>query len=79
MSRIYVFETATRTAGLAMPAESGLQFHASDDAFASLEKRRYARVEDIQADVNRLAASPATTVIVGGNGSRRASKRSSTR
>jgi hypothetical protein len=79
MSRIYVVETATRTAGLAVPAESGLRFYASDHAFAALEKRRYARIKDIQADVNRLAASASDTCIVGGNGSRRTRKRSSTR
>lgn len=62
MSRIYVVETATRTAGLAVPAESGLQLHASDHAFAAIEKRRYARIEDIQAAVNRLADTAGTTV-----------------
>ena len=79
MSRICVVEVATKTPGLAAPDESGLRFYAADHAFAALEKRLYARLDDIQADVNRLAVSREATVIAGGNGSRRTHKRSSPR
>jgi hypothetical protein len=79
MSKFYVIETATRAAGLAVLVESGLQFHASDNAFAALEKRRYARLEDIRADVERLAASTTAPVIAAGNHGRRGHKRSTTR
>ena len=55
MTDIYAVEMPTRTAGLAVRAEQGFRFYASDHAFAVLEQRRYARLDDIYADVRRLA------------------------
>ena len=79
MSRIYVVETDTKTVGLAVPAENGMRFYAADHAFAALEKRLYARLDEIRAAVNRLAASPATIEIVRVSSGRRVHKRTSTR
>ncbi|HWB49487.1 MAG TPA: hypothetical protein VG651_10285 [Stellaceae bacterium] len=58
MTDIYAVETPTRAAGLAVRAEAGFRFLAADLAFAGLEGRSYARLEDIKADVRRLAATP---------------------
>ncbi len=58
MTDIFAVEMPTRTAGLAVRAETGFRFYASDHAFAGLEGRSYRRLQDIQADVRRLAAGP---------------------
>jgi hypothetical protein len=55
MTDIFAVEMPTRTAGLAVRAEAGFRFYASDHAFIGLESRNYTRLEDIQADVRRLA------------------------
>jgi hypothetical protein len=55
MTDIFAVEMPTRAAGLAVRADAGFRFYASDHAFAGLEGRSYARIEDIQADVRRLA------------------------
>jgi hypothetical protein len=58
MTDIFAVEMPTRTAGLAVRAEEGFRFYASDNAFAVLEGRSYDRLEDIHADVRRLAKAP---------------------
>jgi hypothetical protein len=58
MTDIFAVEMPTRTAGLAVRAEAGFRFYASDQTFAALEGRSYDRLEDIHADVRRLAKAP---------------------
>jgi len=58
MTDIFAVETATRTVGLAVRAEAGFRFYASDHAFAGLEGRSYPRLKDIHTDVRRLAEAP---------------------
>lgn len=58
MTDIFAVEMPTRTAGLAVRAAAGFRFYASDHAFAALENRSYDRLEDIHADVRRLAKAP---------------------
>jgi hypothetical protein len=58
MTDIFAVEMRTRTAGLAVRADQGFRFYASDHAFAGLEGRSYDRLEDIQADVRRLGVTP---------------------
>jgi hypothetical protein len=58
MTDIFAVETETRAAGLAVRAETGFRFYASDQAFAGLEGRSYRRLTDIHADVRRVAKAP---------------------
>lgn len=72
MTDIFAVETSTRTVGLAVRAEAGFRFYASDHAFASLEGRNYRRVEDIQADIRRVAEAPRFPAPSHGRGKHRA-------
>jgi hypothetical protein len=54
MTDIFAIETPTRTVGLAVRADAGFRFYASDHAFVGLERRRYRRLEDIQKSVRQL-------------------------
>jgi hypothetical protein len=58
MTNIFAVETAERTAGLAIRNEADFRFYASDHAFVALEGRSCTRLQDIQADVRRLAETP---------------------
>jgi hypothetical protein len=58
MTNIFAIETSARTAGLAVRNEADFRFYASDHAFVALEGRTYVRLEDIRADVRRLADTP---------------------
>jgi hypothetical protein len=58
-------------AGLAVRAEAGFRFYASDHAFASLEGRNYRRLQDIHADVRRLAEAPTIPALSQRRGKRR--------
>jgi hypothetical protein len=69
---IFAVETPTRTAGLAVRAEAGFRFYASDHAFVGLESRNFRRLEDIQAAVRRLADATKTPVPAHRRGKRRA-------
>lgn len=62
MSDFFVVETATRIAGLAVRAEHGFRFYASDHAFARLEGRRYARIEDLHIDISRITGDRPTEI-----------------
>ena len=55
MTDIFAVETPTRTVGLAVRAEEGFLFYASDRAFLGLEGHSYPRLQDIQKQVRRLA------------------------
>jgi hypothetical protein len=70
MTNIFAIETSARTAGLAIRNDADFRFYASDHAFVPLEGRAYVRLEDIRADVRRLAETPAVP-----NASRRGGKR----
>ena len=61
MTDIFAIETSTRSAGFPVRAEAGFRFYATDRTFSGLEQRRYRRIEDIYADVQRLADGVATT------------------
>jgi hypothetical protein len=58
MTDIFAVETPTRTVGLAVRADTGFCFYASDQAFAGLEGRHYGRLEDLQAEIGRVARTP---------------------
>jgi len=55
MTDIFAIETPTRTVGLAVRADAGFRFYASDQAFIGLEGPSYRRLEDIRKGVRRLA------------------------
>lgn len=55
MTDIFAVETPTRIVGLAVRAETGFRFYASDHAFAGLEDQKYRRLEDIHRSVRQLA------------------------
>jgi hypothetical protein len=57
MTDIFAIETSMRTAGLAVRADAGFRFYASDHVFTGLENRSYRRLEDIHTDVARLASA----------------------
>ena len=71
MTNIFAIETSARTAGLAVRNEADFRFYASDHAFVALEGRTYVRLEDIRADVRRLAKTPS----VPGSSRRRGKRR----
>ncbi len=78
MTDIFAVEIPSRTAGLAVRAELGFCFYASDHAFAGLEGRSYRRLEDIHAEIRRLAAAPKApdpSQHRGKRGARRAARR----
>jgi hypothetical protein len=60
MTDIFAVETPTRTVWLAVRANTGFHFYASDQAFTGLEGRRYGRLEDLQAEIGRLIRTPRT-------------------
>jgi hypothetical protein len=72
MTDIFAVEIPTRTAGLAVRAEAGFRFYASDQTFAALEGRSYDRLEDIHTDVRRLAKTPRVPALSRTRGKRRA-------
>jgi hypothetical protein len=72
MTDIFAVELPTHTAGLAVRAERGFRFYASDHAFAGLEGRSYDRLRDIHADVRRLAKTPKVPASSRRRGKRRA-------
>ncbi|HXC27213.1 MAG TPA: hypothetical protein VNV38_04600 [Stellaceae bacterium] len=74
MTDIFAVETPTRTVGLAVRAEAGFRFYASDHAFAGLEGRDYNQLEDIRADVRRLTAAPRMPASSRHRGKRRTSR-----
>ena len=57
--RYFCCRDANPHRGLTVRAEAGFRFYASDHAFVGLEGRSYKRLEDIRADVRRLAEAPA--------------------
>jgi hypothetical protein len=54
MTDIFAIETPTRTVGLAVRADAGFRFYASDHAFVGLEGHSYRRLEDIQKSIRLL-------------------------
>ncbi|HEV2100386.1 MAG TPA: hypothetical protein VGR45_15880 [Stellaceae bacterium] len=72
MTDIFAVEMPTRTAGLAVRAEDGFRFYASYHVFAGLEGRCYARLEDLRADLRRLAETPSAPALSRRGGKRRA-------
>lgn len=72
MTNIFAVETPKRTAGLAIRNEADFRFYAADHAFVILEGRSYVRLEDIRADVRRLAKTANVTGLSRRRGKRRA-------
>lgn len=57
MGSIYAIETPAGTAGIAIRMTSGLRFYAAHDLYATLERERWQRIEDLYAAVNKLNAA----------------------
>jgi hypothetical protein len=66
MRDFFAVETTERSAGLAVRVGGDFRFYASDPAFAALESRRYASLDDIQAGIRELVRT-ARVIPVPGN------------
>lgn len=68
MTDIYAIATPTGTVGLATRTAPGFRFYASHHQFATLESRRYTRLEEIHTDIKRLADATRPPVVTRQNG-----------